>query len=257
MKQVFNKYSKYYDQIYLNKDYALEAKFIREIIEKFSSFKTKNILSIGCGTCSYETILAKKGYSITALDQSQTMLDIARKKITEQKLSEKIKLVKADARNFKINQKFDVAMELFNIIGYHTSNEDINKVLKNINRSLKMNAIFFFDCWYLPAVLKDRPTDRIKEIKSGKKHIVRKTQSQLLLEKNIIEIKFNIGYIEKNKIVEKTEEIHIMRYWSLPELKYILYSNGFKLIKAGNFLDIDTRPSENNWDIFVIAKKVK
>ncbi|MDP2673067.1 MAG: class I SAM-dependent methyltransferase [Nanoarchaeota archaeon] len=257
MKQVFDKYSKYYDLIYQGKDYKKEEKFIEEVIKKFSPIKVENILSIGCGTCSYETILAKNGFKITGIDQSQTMLDLAQKKINEQKLKNKIKLIKADARNFRVDEKFDAVMEMFNIIGYHTTNDDLNKVLNNINKSLKINGIFFFDCWYLPAVLKDRPTDKIKEIQSEEKRIIRKTQSRLHVKKNVIEIKFTIDYIEKNKVVEKTKEIHLVRYWSLPELEYILNSNGFNMVKAGNFLDINTPPSENNWDIFIVAKKVK
>lgn len=257
MKQVFNHYSKYYDEIYRQKNYALEAKFIKEIIKKYSSLKVKNILSIGCGTCSYEILLAKDGYSITGLDQSQTMLNTARNKIINSGLIDKIKLVKGNARNFKMDDQFDVVMELFNIFGYHTTNKDINNVLKNINRSLKSRGIFFFDCWYLPAVLKYRPTDKVKEITLKERHLIRVTRSRLQIDKNIIEIKFRILNMSKNIILEDIEETHLIRYWSLPELEYLLNSNGFKLIKAGNFLDIDVLPSENNWNIFIIAQKIE
>ena len=255
MSKVFNQYSKFYDEIYKEKEYVLEAKFIKGVIKTYSSFKAKNILSVGCGTCNHEMILAKEGYAITGLDQSQTMLDLGRKKISKAGLTDKITLIKQDARSFKPNNKFDAAMELFNVIGYHTTNEDINKVLGNINRSLKTDSIFFFDCWYLPAVLKDRPTDRIKEIVLGEKRLLRITRSKLQINKNIIEIEFHLMNIKKNIVIEETKEIHSIRYWSLPELKYILNANNFKIIKVGNFLDIDTPPSENNWHIFVIVQK--
>jgi SAM-dependent methyltransferase len=257
MKKIFNQYSKYYDEIYRRKDYVLEAKFIKEVIKKYSPIKVRNILSIGCGTCSYEIILAKDGFTITALDQSQAMLGIAKKKIVEFGLTNRIKLVRADAKDFMLDEKFDTAMELFNIFGYHTTNEKINEVLTNINRSLKSRGTFFFDCWYLPAVLKDRPTDRLKEIKTGEKRLLRITESKLQIDKNIIEIKFRILNISKNMVLEDVEETHLIRYWSLPELEYVLNSNGFRLIKAGNFLDLETAPSENNWNIFVIAQKIK
>lgn len=257
MKQVFDRYSKYYDDIYRQKNYTLEAKFIKGIIEKYSEPKAKNILSIGCGTCNHECILAKSDYLITGLDQSQSMIDIAKKKISKSLFLNKIKLIKANARDFSFNDKFDVVMELFNIFGYHITNEDVNKVLKNVNKSLKVNGVFIFDCWYLPAVLRDKPTDKIKEIIIKNRHLIRITNSKLQTDKNILEIKFRILNISKNVILEDTEETHQMRYWSLPELEYLLNSNGFKLVKTGNFLDIDTPVSENYWNIFVIAKKVK
>lgn len=257
MKQVFNQYSKYYDEIYRQKDYVLEAKFIKGIIKKYSLLKVKNILSIGCGTCSYEILLAKDGYSITGLDQSQTMLDAARNKIINLGLIDKIKLIKGNANNFKTDNQYDVVMELFNIFGYHYQNKDLDKILKNINKSLRMNGIFLFDCWYLPAVLKDKPTDKVKEIKLGEKRLLRITKSKLQTDKNIIEIKFRIQNISKNIVLEDIEETHLIRYWSLPELEYLLNSNGLKLIKIGNFLDIDVSPSENNWNILIVAQKIK
>lgn len=256
MSKVFNQhYSKYYDEIYQEKDYALEAKFIKEVIKKYSPFKVRNILSLGCGTCNHEIILAKEGYTIIGLDQSQAMLDLGKEKISKVGLTEKIALIKHDARSFKLGSKFDVVMELFNVIGYHTTNIDINKVLGNINQSLKAGGLFVFDCWYLPAVLKDRPTERIKEVRLEDKRLLRITRSKLQVDKNIIEIEFHLMNIKKNVVIEETKEIHSIRYWSLPELQYILNANSFKIIKAGNFLDIDTPPSEDNWHIFVIAQK--
>lgn len=256
MSKVFNQhYSKYYDEIYQEKNYAQEAKFIKEVIKKYAPFKVRNILSLGCGTCSHEIILAKEGYVITGLDQSQDMLDIGKNKVSKAGLTDKITLIKHDARSFKLDNKFDAAMELFNIIGYHTTNADINKVLGNINRSLKTDGLFFFDCWYLPAVLKDRPTDRIKEVTVGEKRLLRITRSRLQVDKNIIQIEFHLMNIKKNVVIEETKEIHSIRYWSLPELQYILNANSFKMIKAGNFLDIDIPPSEDNWHMFVIAQK--
>lgn len=256
MSKVFSQYySKYYDEIYQEKNYGLEAKFIKEVIKKYSPFKVKNILSLGCGTCNHEIILAKEGYTITGLDQSQAMLDLGREKISKAGLTDKIALIKHDARSFKLDSKFDVAMELFNVIGYHTTNTDINKVLGNINQSLKAGGLFFFDCWYLPAVLKDRPTERIKEVTLVEKRLLRITRSKLQVDKNIIEIEFHLMNIKKNVMIEETKEIHSIRYWSLPGLQYILNTNSFNIIKAGNFLDIDTPPSEDNWHIFVIAQK--
>lgn len=253
--KIFANYSQYYDLLYRTKGYSEEVKFVTSVIKKYKP-NSEKILSLGCGTCSHDILLAKKGFDITGVDISTTMLNIAKQKIEKENLKNKIRLIKQDIREMKIKEKHDVAMAMFNVIGYQTSNSDIEKALGNVNRSLKKGGIFFFDCWYLPAVLKDKPTDRIKEIESKGKRIIRRTHSQLLLEKDIIEIKFNIEYIEKNKIVEKTEEIHLMRYFSLPELEYILNSNGFKVIKIGNFLDLDTPPSDNNWDMFVVARKV-
>lgn len=251
----FSKYSQYYDTVYKQKDYPQETKFIDSVIKKFSP-SAKQVLSLGCGTGTYEIELAKKGYSITGVDLSKSMLDIAAEKIAKAGMQKKIELVHNDAISFKATKTYDVAMEMFNIIGYHRTNNEINHVLENVHRALKVGGIFFFDCWYMPAVLKDPPTDRVKEVVEGGRRLIRVTRSRLITDKNIVEIKFHVISLEKGVVVDDTEEVHPMRYWSIPELDNLLTNHGFKVVKIGNFMDIETLPSENNWDMFVVARKI-
>lgn len=255
INHVFNHYSKFYDDIYKMKDYFKEAVYVNNLIKKYTIKKINRMLSLGCGTCSHDILLAKMGYKITGVDQSDAMLKIAEKKIKRANLEDKITLIKSDIRSMIINKEHDLALALFNVIGYQISNSDIKKVLENVYFSIKSGGFFLLDCWYLPAVLKDKPTDRVREINIGVNRLIRITKSKLLIDRNIIEIKFHILSINNNVIIDENEETHFMRYWSLPELNYILKSSGFDIIKTGNFLDIETPVSENNWDIFVIARK--
>lgn len=251
----FQKYSIYYDPIYKNKDYEAETEFINKVIEKYSKGRVKSILSLGCGTCSHDILLAKKGYSITGIDISTEMLKIAKDKIKKAGLLDQIKLYKKDIRSFLLPSVYDFAMAMFNVVGYQTESGDAEKMLNNVNKALKKGALLVFDCWYLPAVLKDRPTNRVKKIKLGGREIVRTTHSKLDIARKMIEVKFNVKEMKKGEIVNETEEVHNMRFWTLPELEYLLESAGFKLVKACNFLDLDTDVSEDKWDIFVIARK--
>ena len=79
---VFKNYANYYDDIYTDKDYKQESDFLLSIIEKYSSISVKDILSLGCGTGTYETILAKKGFNILGIDNSKEMLNIAKEKLS-------------------------------------------------------------------------------------------------------------------------------------------------------------------------------
>jgi SAM-dependent methyltransferase len=251
----FKNYSKYYDTIYSDKDYKSETEFILNVLRKYSQTKGKNLLSLGCGTCTYELLMAKKGYRITGIDKSTQMLDSASKKIKAEKLDSKIKIFKKDVRRFSFNEKFNNAMAMFNIIGYQTNNSDLEKTFRNVNANLKKGGLFVFDCWYMPAVLKDRPTDRVRSIKIGDRKIIRLTKSRLDLVKNIIEINFDVIDILKSSVVSEIKETHEMRYWSLPELAYFLDNTGFEIVKTCDFMDENSEISENNWNIFVVARK--
>jgi len=254
MKQ-FKDYSKYYDSLYLDKDYVAETDFILKLIEKYSTSKIENLLSLGCGTATYEILMAKKGFKIVGIDISSEMLDIAKNKIRDTNFENQIKVYKKDVCNFRFRKKFDVSMAMFNIVGYQNSNESFENMLRNVAGNLSKGGIFIFDCWYMPAVLKDRPTNRIKEVRVNGRKIVRKTKSDLDLNSNIIKITFNVTELVKAKEISRIEETHKMRYWSLPELKYFLKKTGFSFVYACNFMQKESEISDKYWNIVVIARR--
>lgn len=243
----FKKYADYYDKIYKEKDYKKEANFIIKAIKKYSLIKVNDILSLGCGTAGHDIYLAKVGFKIFGIDRSEAMVKIAKEKAKKENLNIKFKV--ADITNFKINKKFDFAMAMFNIAGYMITNEQMEKMLKNVGKHLKKGGLFVFDCWNAPAVLKDRPKNKKKKIDGA---IIRKTTQKLDIEKNIIDIIFEVS---ENGIA-KTKENHKMRFWHLRELDYFLSKNGFKMAKACNFLALNSKISEDNWNIFIIANKL-
>lgn len=254
---VFQSYSQFYDSLYQTKDYKSEVKFIQTVIKKLSPIKVKEILSLGCGTCNHDILMAQKGYQITGLDQSPTMLSKAKMKIKSTGLLKNITLHQKDVRFFDMKRKFDFAMAMFNVIGYQTTNDDINSTFKNVSSNLKPSGLFLFDCWYAPAVIADPPTDRVKEIKLSRSRVIRLTQSTLLHQKNIVQIMFHVFSLAGKNLTDESVETHQMRYWSLPEISNLLEMNNLKLIKACPFLRLDQQISPSEWDIFIIAQKKK
>ncbi|HJX58985.1 MAG TPA: class I SAM-dependent methyltransferase [Patescibacteria group bacterium] len=253
----FGKYSQYYDLIYRDKNYPEEVHFIQKMIKRFSKKKAASIISLGCGSGNHEVLLAKKGYQILGIDRSETMLSAFQKKIDVQRLGKRVQLTKADVGKFKASRKFDCGISMFNVVGYQTENKQFENMLKNVNRSLNIGGLLMFDCWHGPAVLKDRPTDRIKELVIGDRHIVRLTSSKLYLEKNLIEISFKVMDIVGSELKDVVTEVHPMRFWSIPELGYFLEKAGFELVNVSNFLEVKSKIADDKWDIFVVARKTK
>jgi len=253
--KTFIDYSKYYDSIYRGKDYKSECDFVLKNVVKHSAKPPKKILSLGCGTCTYELLMAKKGIQITGIDLSSEMLEIASQKIKQAHLESKIKIFQSNVQKFSFKEKFDSALAMFNIAGYQVENGNFEAMLNNVNNSLTPGGVFAFDCWYMPAVLNDKPTDRVKEIKLENSRIIRITKSKLDINRNIIEITFKVLEMKGRRLISETEETHFMRYWSLPELYCFLEKAEFELVKVYNFMDDKSEISENNWDIFVVARK--
>ena len=191
-KTQFNTYSKYYDFLYKNKYYKKEVLFLKKTFKKFNLKQTKDILSLGCGTCEHDILFAKEGYSVTGIDLSSSMLEIAKQKAKSKNVS--IDLKKGDVRTFRTTKKFDAIIAMFNIAGYQNTLEDFNKFIKTAEVHLKKDGLLLFDAWYQPAVLKDKPTNRKKKITICKNHFIeRKTTQNLDIQKSLLEISFEMN----------------------------------------------------------------
>jgi SAM-dependent methyltransferase len=251
----FNAYSGYYDSLYQNKDYLGETKFILTIIKKFSKHQGRDILSLGCGTGTYEILLEQKGYQILGVDFSEKMLKIAREKALQHKA--KIDFIKGDVRKFTTRKKFDNVLAMFNIVGYQNTNGDLENFIKTAGKHLKKGGLFMFDGWYQPAILKDRPENRRKIITLGDSRQVERITTQVLdIEKSLLKINFQLRETGLGKKVLDVEEDHPMRFFTLNEITYFLNKNGFNLRHCCRFKHLNEPVSENFWDMFIVAEKL-
>lgn len=250
----FHKYAKYYDAMYQAKDYAGETHFLEQIFKTFGTLRTQTILSLGCGTGTYERLLVHDGYQVTGIDLSQEMLAIAKKIAEHEGLD--MDLRHADARSFRIKKKFDAVIALFNIIGYQTTNDDVLRFLKTASVHIRSEGLFIFDGWYLPSVLRDRPKNRTRTVPLGSgKTITRITRQKLDIEQNLLDITFTLKEKHKNKTIRHTIERHPIRFFSLPELDLMLSQSGFTRIHECVFPHFHKHLSERYWDFCIVARK--
>ena len=73
MKEVFDSYARYYDLLYHDKDYAAESAYVASHLKRHSP-RAARILELGCGTGAHAEHLARLGYAVHGVDQSETML---------------------------------------------------------------------------------------------------------------------------------------------------------------------------------------
>jgi len=84
-----------------------ECDFIEKEIDHNKSIK---ILDIGCGTGRHAIELCKRGYSVTGIDLSATLLERASKNASKAGLE--IEFQQMDARNLPFDEEFDLAIML-------------------------------------------------------------------------------------------------------------------------------------------------
>ena len=78
------KHAQYYDLFYRDKPYQEEAKYVADLIQLVRP-AARTILDLGCGTGLRSLEMARLGYQVSGLDQSLSMLAIARQHLVEAK----------------------------------------------------------------------------------------------------------------------------------------------------------------------------
>ncbi|MBU1337800.1 MAG: class I SAM-dependent methyltransferase, partial [Acidobacteria bacterium] len=76
----------------------------------------KEILSLACGSCLAETILASRGFQIIGIDLSEGMLIEAKKNIQ----NNSIKLIRGDMSNIPIKKNFNAVIAHYFSLNYLT-----------------------------------------------------------------------------------------------------------------------------------------
>lgn len=104
------------------------------------------VLELACGTGRVALTLAKAGFKVTGIDISESMLDRARTKTSEEGLG--VVWVKADIRDFALGQKFSLIIFPFNTICHLLNLEDLEACLACVKAHLRPRSRFIVDVFH-------------------------------------------------------------------------------------------------------------
>ena len=219
----------YYNLFYKDKDYQLEAKYIHKKIQEYK-LNANSILELGCGTGKHAINLAKYGYKILGIDKSLSMLEKTIK-------AKNLEFQKGDIKELKLKNKFDCVISLFHVMSYQITNESLISVFKTAFNNLKKDGLFLFDFWFAPAVIHQKPMVRKKTISTENNTICRIAEPELILDRNQVNVKYTyLDFDHSTKNFKKINELHQMRYFSIPELEFLANATGFKVLNYEEFL---------------------
>jgi SAM-dependent methyltransferase len=254
---VFNSlYAARYDLVYAGKNYTEECDLIEAAASRYCARRPATLLDVGCGTGQHSLELQRRGFRVTGVDLSDHMLQQARAKSVELPEDRRPAWIRGDARTFDAGDKFDMVIMMFAVIGYLTTNDDVVAGLHNIRRHLKQDAIFACDFWYGPAVLTERPTERVRVLQTPNGEVIRSTSTVLDIVKHTADVTFRLWAIENRKVVSEATETHRLRYFFPQEFALLLSQSGFSLLNISAFPFIDAPLTDRTWNAFVIARAV-
>jgi 2-polyprenyl-3-methyl-5-hydroxy-6-metoxy-1,4-benzoquinol methylase len=139
-EELFENYAQKYDNECFVQGTMGECDFLEKELNYNKGLK---IIDIGCGTGRHAIELTKRGYNITGIDLSESLLCKAREKALE--LNLKIDFLHHDARNLPFNQEFDAAIMLCEGGFPLMETDEMNfQILENVSKALKPSSKFIF-----------------------------------------------------------------------------------------------------------------
>ena len=231
---VFAGYSRYYDLLYRDKDYAGESRYVAQLIRQHAP-SAGSVLEIGCGTGAHAAELAEIGFDVTGVDMSEGMLDAAesRRSALDAALSRKLTFVSGDARTVRLGRKFDAVISLFHVMSYQTSNDDLTAAFQTAREHLDARGIFIFDCWYGPAVMRQWPSVTRKTLSDESTEVQRTAEPVVHANENVVDVNYTVIVTDRMTGANETiHETHRMRYLFTPEIKLMLELAGMTLVES-------------------------
>jgi SAM-dependent methyltransferase len=249
-------YSDAYDLLYSDKDYKAECDLIESLFRRYSKITVSTLLDLGCGTGNHAFAMSSRGYDVLGIDRSEGMLAMAQQRLRTSDNSGKVRFQPGDIRTADAGQHFDAALIMFAVLGYQVENDDVLSALKTARRNLQTGALLIFDVWYGPAVLHQKPSDRVKVIPTRDGKILRVASGDLDIAHHTCDVRFHLWRLAEGQVVTEIQETHRMRYFFPMELSFFLNCSGFHLIRLGAFPDFDKEPDESTWSAMAVAMAV-
>ena len=219
-------YSEEYAQIYefitQHKDYNLEVNSLKDLLTSENFNKESILLSIGCGTCNHERILANEGYKVFATDKSNEMLKVAKKK------SKKNLFLFSNLEDIPRDVNIQFVISLFNVVNCLKDIDDLILFFKIIYKFLPDNGGLFFESWNLYPCVKFPPKIVKREFgeKNSQNYLIRTATPYFDVVNQNLRIKYLIeGNLEDTLV--KIESVHNLKIFSITEIVYALQKSRF------------------------------
>jgi SAM-dependent methyltransferase len=252
----FQTYARYYDLLYRDKDYVAEAEYVARTI-RTAVPDACTILELGCGTGRHGRLLAGKGFQVHGIERSSEMVEMARSMAGEVCASDggSFRCNVGDARELSLERTFDAVIALFHVVSYQTTNSDLDATFAVASNHVAPGGVFLFDVWHGPAVLEQRPEQRVKMVVDNDLEIVRTARPYLDATHNIVEVTYEFECRDRHSRESlRFSENHRVRYLFPDEIERLVLENGMQLLQSEEFVT-GKPPSSATWGVAYLLRK--
>lgn len=131
-----------YDRFTNDVPYEAVADYLLELLERHGAHPA-SILDLACGTGSLTCILARRGYSVIGVDQSEEMLTVAYSKAMA--LEQRPLFVHQQMQALELPESVDAVVCTLDSLNYLTEPDDCRETIRRVYDALAPGGAFVFD----------------------------------------------------------------------------------------------------------------
>lgn len=248
----FAQYAAWYDLLYEDKDYASEASFVDDQLRRHGA-RADTLLDLGCGTGVHALQFARRGWRVTGIDISASMIQRAETRL--QGVSQRVTFRVGDVCEAGPERNFDAAVSLFHVASYQLDANQLGALFAGAGIALKPGGIFLFDYWYGGAVLAQGVETRVKTVERDPLRVTRIARSVHNEAQSQVQVNYTLFCEDKTQsAIHRIDEQHNLRYWFPFEVDHLLMNAGFETLGHYAWLS-NTPPNSREWSAYSVARK--
>lgn len=231
--------SPYYHMLYKHRDENEAEFFLNNLVNKLHILPNMKIIDLACGKGRHAIYLNKKGFDVTGVDLSASSIQIA-----QQSKNERLRFYIQDLRHLNMDDKFDIALNLFTSFGYFQSNEDDVNALLNIHQLMNDNGVLLIDFLNKERVLQNLIKQEDIQVENIRFSISRWFDEKFLYKK--------ISFADGPMNFDFTEKVQLL---DLNKFTQLLNETGFEITETlGNYslMPYSEKDSER---LIILARK--
>ncbi len=197
--------------------------------------KPSNLLDMACGEGSLAVGMAKLGYQVTGIDQSQRMIDLAKERANEAGVD--VTFLVEDMRSLPFKGKFSLVTCFFDSLNYLLTIRDLQDAFKCAYRALQPGGFFIFDMNTIYGLSVDWMREETY-IQNEAKDFIEIHRQSYDYENQIATMDVTI-FTEHGECWERIDETHRERGYPIADIQFLLNETGFMI--AGMYGSLKNR----------------
>ena len=246
--EAYSGFAKVYDLFMDNIPYGEWTEYVKELFAE-EGITDGILLDLGCGTGSVTELLAKAGFDMIGIDNSEEMLEIAMEKREESGLD--ILYLLQDMREFELYGTVKGVVSICDSMNYILEDEDLMEVFRLVHNYLDNEGIFIFDM---------NTMYKYEEILADNTFAEDREESSFIWENyydeedEINQYDLALFVKEEDGRYRKYEETHLQRAYRQEDVEKMIRESGLELLHVYDAFSKEA-PTEESERIYYVCRR--